>query len=364
MTQAKSPNRTSARPRNVAAPPSPETTIEIGGWKLAVFGALIALALVVGLAIRFARSSAGARMQAQLMLVSVPVPEPAALLEMEPDVQHAIAAARAAVEADRGSAVAWRHLGMIYDAHSIWPLAVTAYQRALSMAPTDGQTAYYLAVATEMSDAPIDDILAAYKHAIALAPTYGPARLRLGDALMRVGRHVEARDVLMQAVNVYPPAESARARRSLGLALIALGDADGAVVSLEAATRIRDDDANTFTALAQAYNQLNRGQDARRATDRAAQLRESLGYFDNWRKAVLEEAVSRSLVETRIMQKMEVGVPDQALADALRWEAKHPDWQSIKVLIGNLHRTAGREDLAKPYFEAATALIKQGGKTK
>ncbi|MFN8421960.1 MAG: hypothetical protein U0470_00735 [Anaerolineae bacterium] len=57
---------------------------------------------------------------------------------------------------------------------------------------------------------------------------------------------------------------------------------------------------------------------------------------------------------------MEIGRSDLALADALRWETKHPDWPSIKRLIGNMYRQSGRDDLAKPYFEAASALVKQG----
>ncbi|MEO8083916.1 MAG: tetratricopeptide repeat protein [Ardenticatenales bacterium] len=340
----------------------PARSIEIGGRAGAVLVALIVVALLGGIGYRVMRSGAGAQLQVKLLGRTVPVPAPPAadLAAMEPDVRDAIQAASRAIEADRGSSLAWRHLGMIYDAHSLWSLAREAYKAALTLAPNDGQTAYYYAGATELAEAPIDEIVAAYQRAIALAPDYGPAHLRLGDALMRAGRNIEARDELTHAVRVYPQESSARARRSLGLVLLALGDADGAVTALEQAVQIRGDDANTWKALAQAYNQLGRGQDARQAVERAGTMQETLGYFDNWRMAMLDEAVSRSLVEQRIAQKVAIGAPDLALADALAWERRHPDWPSIKRTIGNLYRTAGRQDLAQPYFDAATTLVKSG----
>lgn len=366
MNQRRAKPSPSAKPKTEAIvaerrpTPQAEKTIEIGGRAGLLLGGLILAALLGGIAFRFARSTTGARLQAQLLQWPIPAPAPADLAQMEPDVRDAINTARGAVEADRGSAAAWRHLGMIYDAHSLWALARLAYEPSLKLAPNDGQTAYYYAAAIEMADAPIDEIVAAYQRAIVLTPNYGPAHLRLGDALMRAGRNIEARDALTRAVSVYPPANSARARRSLGMVLLALDDPAGAVASLEEAVRIRGDDANTWKALAQAYNQLGRGQDARNAVEVAGKYQETLGYFDDWRLALLDEAVSRNLVEQRIAQKVEIGAPDLALADALRWEAKHPDWPSIKRIIGNLHRAAGRDDLAKPYFEAATALVKQG----
>lgn len=346
--------------RGAGSPPPSETTIVIGGRTTWILFALLAVALMGGIAYRFSRSSGGARLRAQIMRWDIPTPAPLALAEMEPDVREAIETAEQAVLADRGSAPAWRHLGMVYDAHSLWALALPCYERALQLAPTDGQSAYYVAMATELGERPIEEIVAAYERAIALAPTYGPARLRLGDALLRVGRNLEARDVLIQAVNVYQGEATARARRSLGLALLALDDPKGAAESLEAAARIRGDDAVTFKALGQAYNQLGRGPDARQAIERAAKLQETMAYYDDWRVAVLELAVSPTLVQLRISQKAQLGEFDEALADAKRWEARHPDWPSIKILIGNLQRQAGHPELAQPYFDAATALTKAG----
>ncbi|MCC7019889.1 MAG: tetratricopeptide repeat protein [Ardenticatenales bacterium] len=360
MTRTRASGNKPARPPADSSLPPGERTFEIGGRTGVGIALLIALTVCGTIAWWLVRSGAGARMQAQLMEWPVPAPEPAQAAAMEPDVQAAITAARAAVEANRGSGDAWRRLGMVYDAHSLWPLAAPSYARALSLMPNDGRTAYYYAVATELADAPIDDVAAAFARVIELAPAYGPAHLRLGDALMRVGRNIEARDALIRAVDVYPPASSARARRSLGLVLLALGDAEGAVASLQAAIRIRADDSSTWKGLAQALNQLGRGQEARQAVERAARLSDTLPYFDDWRLTMLEEAVSRSLVEKRIIGKVQMGKPDDALADALRWEVRHPDWPSIKRMIGNLHRSAGREDLARPYFEAATALTEQG----
>lgn len=185
----------------------------------------------------------------------------------------------------------------------------------------------------------------------------------MGEALTNAGRLIDARAAFEQAIKVYPHASSARAHRALGMALLSLGDPDAAFVELNTVLTIRDDDKGTHATLAQVYNQLQQGDKAREAAARAAELDETLGYFDPWRLEVLELTMTQRLVEDRIRSKAISGDLDAALADAARWEARHPDWPSIQRAIGNILREAGRADLAEPYFERARALV-AAGKTR
>lgn len=364
MTRSQSDSRAAKAPA-AAASGAPSgapraQTIEITGRAGLALVALAAVLVAGGIGGWLRYSPGGAAIMAQVGRWPIPEPGQAAWSQMDPDVRQAITQSRADVEANRASAAAWRHLGMVYDAHSLWTLAAPTYARALALEPGDGPTAYYVAHSMDRADFPIDETVEAYHRAIALAPTYGPAHLRLGEALQRSGRYLEARSALEQAVAVYPPESSARAHRALGLTLLSLGDAQAAANELEAALRIRSDDGVTWKGLAQAYNKLRRGAEARQANERGAKLKETLGYFDDWRLTVLEEAVSPALVEIRIKDKLSMGRTQDAMADALRWEARHPDWPSIKRMIGNMQRSAGNEAEAQRYFDEAKRLVASG----
>lgn len=331
-------------------------SIEVG-WRLPLVAVAIGAALLAGVAWRAGWLGGLGRAGGDW---PVPAPPAAQLDAVEPDVRAAIDAARADVARDPRSAAAWRHLGMVYDAHAMWPFAAEAYGRAVALDPADAKSAYYLAAALGTSGRPIEEVEAAYRRAAELAPDYGPIWLLLGEALTNAGRLLDARAAYEQAIAVYPHASSARAHRALGMALLSLGDPDGAFVELNTALTIRDDDKVTHATLAQVYNQLQQGDKAREAAARAAELDETLGYFDPWRLEVLELTMTQRLVEDRIRSKALGGDLEAALADAARWEARHPDWPSIQRAIGNILREAGRPDLAEPYFERARALVAAG----
>jgi len=262
-------------------------------------------------------------------------------------------------ENDPASVAAWTRLGMVYDVHGLFTEASGAYGRAMQLSPREPRLAYLQAVVSEQGVFSAREVEAAYRHAMQLAPDYGPLHVRRGEYLLGAGRLAEARRAFEAAIAVIPLEQSARARRGLGLTLLAQGDAEGGVLALRSVLGIRLDDGPTWLGLARGYHQLGMEEDALAAAARSKGLEDHLGYFDTWRLAVLEEAVTPLLVEERIMAKLGMGRPDDALADALRWERRHPDWPSIKRFVGNLYRELGREDLAQVYFEEAARLMRE-----
>ena len=279
------------------------------------------------------------------------------MVTQDPDLSEAVADGQREVMLEPSSATAWMRLGMIYDIHEHMLEAVECYGRAVRLAPDDAQATYFLAHALDQADAPVGEIELAYQRAIQLAPRYAPARLRLAEALFKVGLVEKARAAFEGAIRTYPPRQAARARRGLGNLQLASDEIEAGVASLESVVAIRADDGPTWSGLSRGYLRLGRHADSMMAAERSQGLVDRLGYFDEWRLAVLEEAVMPVLVEQRINAKMGMGRPEDAMADALRWERRHPDWPSIKRLIGNLYRELGREELAQQYFEAAKQTV-------
>ncbi len=340
-----------------------ERTIVVGRGAL-VGGAAVAVVLVAGLALALGlRSGRAAAIVAPWW--AVPNVPPAAFEALDPDVQLAIADARAGVEADPSSPDAWRELGMVFDAHALWAPAEAAYRHAAWLAPRDAAAAYYLAnvmAVVRPTDATTER---AYRRAIALDPGYAPTWLRLADVYAANGRTADAVEAFRAAIAAYgPPERAALARRALGQVLLNAGDVDAAVAELEAVVRVRGDDRVTVASLAQAYQR--RGETAKAAAaaaeaERLTQtLGESMGDFDPLRDAMLARSALGSQIRQRIDAQLAAGDAAGALAAALEWEQRHPDWPSIKVLVGDIYTRLGRSADARRYFEAADRLAAQG----
>jgi len=345
--------------RRPARPPAKAgRTISIGGRSAALLGTL----LVLGAVVFAARATGGAtpvvRGRLAALVASIrrweaPMPSPAEVAAMEEDVQAAITAAIDAVEAERTSADAWRDLGMVYGAHALWANAEAAFRRSAQLAPADARTAYYLAYCMAVTVQPVDATAAQFRRAIALEPGYAPTWRGLGEILARGGRLAEAREAYRMAIQAYgTPERAAIAHRELGLVLLGQGDTAGAIAELEAVMRVRADDSVTV--------RQGQAEKARTASDKAAALQETLVTYDDKQQAMLDRSARRRDIERRIRDQVVVGNSASALEAAKRWEAQHPDWPSIKVLIGEIYGHIGRADDAKRYFDAASRLQELG----
>lgn len=338
-------------------------TIVVG--RRAVAGAaVVAMALVVAVAVLLAvRSGRAATLLAPTWTVpSLPAD---ALAQLDADVQLAIADAAAGVAAAPASAAAWRTLGMVYDAHALWAPAEAAYRRATQLDPADAASAYYLACVLAVVRPADPETERRYRRAIDLDPGYAPAWLRLADVYASTGRTADAVETYRAAIAAYgSPERAALARRALGQALLNAGDVESAIRELEAVARVRGDDRVTVANLAQAYHRRGEADKARAAADEAERLTqtlgESMGDFDPLRDAMLARSALSSQIQQRIQDQLAAGDTAGALAAALEWERRHPDWPSIKVLVGEIYSRLGRSADARRYFEAADRLAAQG----
>lgn len=213
-----------------------------------------------------------------LLLERPAVPEPPVVNTTGFDlaISTAIADARRGVMTRPRAAEAWGRLGMVLLAHDVRPEARECLGRAALLAPSDGRWPYYLGIA-HLPDAPmaaVSDLQRAVRLWSAASPGEPPddaaLRLRLGAALLEVGRVAEAET---QFRHVW--------ERRPGLAPAALGlgkVADAQDRFLEAAgflEKALDDPATRKAAhrlLASMYERLGRTNEAIRLVTVLARL--------------------------------------------------------------------------------------------
>ncbi|HTA41276.1 MAG TPA: tetratricopeptide repeat protein [Bryobacteraceae bacterium] len=118
-----------------------------------------------------------------------PVPE-IPLNGLDADVRSAIQKARDEAVTQPKSAQASGHLGMVLQAHTLYPPAVPAYERAVRLDPKDFAWHYYLALCLEKTGQ-LDQSLASITEGLRLRPDYAPAVVKKGELLLKLGRFPE-----------------------------------------------------------------------------------------------------------------------------------------------------------------------------
>jgi tetratricopeptide (TPR) repeat protein len=173
---------------------------------------LLGLLAVVGLA------SAGLGVYAWRQRGPDAPPIPAVDLDRaDPEVAEVISNARAAVVSKPRSAQAWGELGMALHANSHYPEAGRAYEVASWLAPGDATWVYLHGVTLHLGEADTEKALPYLRRAAELSDRY-PARDRLGELLLELGRLDEAEAAFRQALAT----DASEARARFGLAQVAL----------------------------------------------------------------------------------------------------------------------------------------------
>jgi tetratricopeptide (TPR) repeat protein len=259
------------------------------------------------------------------------------------------------VLADPASAEAWGRLGAVFDAHGLDGHAAACYERAMQLDPGDFRWVYFLGIVRDVLGAPPDEAIELLRAAAALAPRYPPVHARMADVLARAGRWAEAQTVYEHVLELAP--DYPIARRGLGQALLARGDAAAAAGQLEYAIRLRDGDRGTYAALAQAYARLGREGDARAAAEAARDMSTAFSYRDSIRgQNVGDVATSSTAVMNRARFMMANDQWELALADLKLAEQMLPEDAWVQHQLGRVYRRLGRNDLAEHHFARARAL--------
>jgi tetratricopeptide (TPR) repeat protein len=290
------------------------------------------------------RASPFARLVALAVLAAAappPAPPQPDLGGLEDGVVAAVERARADVVADPDSAPSWGRLGAVLQVHGFLEQAATCYAHALELAPDEFRWTYFLARVRELDGADPDEFIALYERAATLAPEYAPVFVRLGLALSTHGRHDEAREDLLRAVELAPDLEMAQ--RSLGEVLLALDEPADAALALHRAAELAPKDAAVHAALGRAYRMLGEDELARGAAERAARSTELSGIPD----PILEREVralgasARQHFE-RAQALLALNEPAAALRELDAAAAARPGDPDVRYLQGVALERAGR----------------------
>lgn len=185
----------------------------------------------------------------------------------------------------KDSAAAGR-LGMVLQSWEQWTAALTAYQRAQTLAPQTFDWWYLSGVVEARLGRPAD-AAKSFERASRLMPAYVPARLKLAESLFDSGNLAASARVYEALAKDAPsnPAPSPAAtaasdgatatagasasalpavRFGLGRIKAAQGDAAGAAAQFEEACRLFPEFGAAHYALALVYRRLGRGDEAQR----------------------------------------------------------------------------------------------------
>jgi tetratricopeptide (TPR) repeat protein len=121
-------------------------------------------------------------------------PVPAPQVEgFDPVVRDAILTAHSRAVAEPSSGQASGQLGMVLQAHAVYPPALLAYERAIRLEPKEFAWRYYYALVVWQLSGP-EKGAAPLAAALRVRPGYAPAVLKNGDLLYQLGRFQESGD--------------------------------------------------------------------------------------------------------------------------------------------------------------------------
>ncbi|MHC5114913.1 MAG: tetratricopeptide repeat protein [Planctomycetota bacterium] len=293
------------------------------------------------------------------------VPDPATPAMLEP-VRRAIGDARQRVVANPGSAETWGNYGAVCDAHHLYEPALLCYDRARRLSSDDFRWPYLLAIVSDFVGRDGDEVVALFEEAREMQPSFPPLHVRLGDALVRMGRIDEARDAYRRAVEL--DANFAMAHRGLGQALLALSRASApndtdtirtrleAIHHLERAAELDATDAVVQGSLAQAYRSHGETGRAETAAQRAAERSPTLGLPDPVRYAIEQKAMTPDACRARALKNMAEGKIAEALRDLLIVEEMLPEDGTNQLRIAVCHLSTGDRTTAKTHLLKAVGL--------
>lgn len=142
------------------------------------------------------------------LFVGPPVPEPTDLDQMDPIIAEAIREAVDSARWQRGNDSRRMTLGMVYEAHGMYGLAMACYAAVAEVRPHDARLRYRIAHVEERSG-DLAAAIEAAQRAVELDRAYQPARAQLGLWLLDDGKMDEAAALFRAVVERQPDNEAA-----------------------------------------------------------------------------------------------------------------------------------------------------------
>ena len=294
------------------------------------------------------------------------------LKALAPAVRDQIREAFQKAQANPNDAEANGQLGMTLQAYELYQDATRCYQRARLLDPKSFTWAYYLATSTAATGAnpAVVDLL---QEVLRLNPDYLPARLKLAESLLAIGKLEECRRVSDKLLEQSPG--SARAQYVAGRAKAAQGEIAAAVENYKTACELAPHYASAHYALSLAYRQLG---DATKAEEQLSLYRQSQAWVPPVEDPVLEKLESLKAGAYDYLNKGKRLQDDGQLQEALqqyrlalqanpRMLQAHVNLITVYGALGDLeearkhYQTAIEIDPNKPwaYYNYGMVLINQ-----
>jgi tetratricopeptide (TPR) repeat protein len=304
-----------------------------------------------------------------------PAPQPPEVprVEDEPAVTRAIQEARDQVTQEPHSGVAWGKLGQVFLAHDFFDDAMVCFEQAQQRDTENPRWPYYRAAVRVGLDP--EGVLPLLRRAADLCDAHDPKnaapRLRLGEALLELGRLDEARTEFLHVAQRDPA--NARAQFDLGTVAVAAGDLEGARRYFTNCSADRHTRQKAAAQLALILTRAGATAEAAAAERQARELPPDSKWSDPYFAEYRTLAVNRMSQFRHAQDLLAQGRPQEGVALLQRLLEQKPDsnaFQQLAIAMSNLRdmrtaeaalREAARRDpdAFPPQFMLTILLVRQ-----
>ena len=244
-------------------------------------------------------------------------------------------------------------LAMLLHAHERLPAAQDLYRRAATLSGGEFRWTYLLGIAQHQSGQHAE-AASSFRTALDIRP-YGPAWIRLGEALSAGGQLEAAGDALRAASNM--DGNSAYVSYALGKVLLELGETAEALESLERAVALAPDSGAVRRSLGMAYRSTGEQELANRAL---AQIGSAADQQPMLEDALYESVTGLAVDAQHFLNRGRsfdsAGRTTEAIEAYQRAIELDPNMaQAHANLVGSFGRT-GEIDRAEEHYATALAL--------
>ncbi|GFN94614.1 transmembrane and tpr repeat-containing protein 4 [Plakobranchus ocellatus] len=253
-----------------------------------------------------------------------------------------------------------------------WRRGLTLFKAGANVCPLNAKVHYNIAKLTSEVGGSVEQVIAHYRHAVELSPTYDQAMNNLANVLKDEHQEGEAEELLDRAVTISP--DFAAAWMNRGIVKAALGKHVEAEYSYKQGLRCRKNYPDCYYNLGNLYVEMKRSQDALEAFHNATRLKpthwnawnnaiillDNLGYYDKASQVggaalkVLPDHPSVLFSLANVLGKAEKWEEsEQMFLRAIRVNANNP---GIHLNLGVLYHRWGKLKEAEESYKAALRL--------
>ena len=274
---------------------------------------------------------------------------------MEKQVLEKIRKLAQEVQDNPTSAYSWGRLGINLDVHDLKKESLVCYEKAATLNSQDFRWPYYKGIVLAgMGSA---DSIPYLEKATTLKPSYAPAWVRAGQALLDAKRPDEATQKFRTAIELEPSSHA-----YLGLARVQLskGNAEESLATLLEAVKLNPKHGEAHGLLSEVYRRLNRQQESQRELWISQQLPERTPLPDQQMGDWANEGVSSYWYDVRGRAYLQNGEYEAAVKE-LTMAANATTDARVFDTLGIAYQYLRRFDEAEQYHLKAIQMQPKSG---